>query len=145
MRHSGRILHQDWDLYDTRHVVYRPSRLTPAELEAGYWRAYESFYRWSAILRGAATKRSLANALRHLAYAGGWKKLEPLWDLVIRAKRVSALLPVLESVLTGFGRERRVDRSDAQPAQQAPPGERGGFEHLHRLGGSSASRPAGVR
>jgi radical SAM superfamily enzyme YgiQ (UPF0313 family) len=130
MRHSGRILHQDWDLYDTRHVVYRPSRLTPAELEAGYWRAYQSFYRWSAILRGAATKRSLSNALRHLAYAGGWKKLEPLWDLVIRAKRVSAMLPVLESVLTGFGRERRVDRSDAQPAQQVPPGERGGFEHL---------------
>ena len=25
------------------------------------------------------------------------EKLEPLWDLVIRAKRVSALLPVLEA------------------------------------------------
>jgi len=108
MRRDGRILHDDWDLYDTRHVVYRPSRLTPAELEAGYWGAYESFYRWASIFRGAATKPSFPGALRHVAYAGGWKKLEPFWDLVIRARRVSALLPALESVLTGFGRERRV-------------------------------------
>lgn len=104
MRSSHRILHDDWDLYDTRHVVYRPARLTPDELEAGYWRAYESFYRWGSIFRGAATKPSLVNAMRHVAYAGGWKKLEPFWDLVIRAKRVSALLPALESVLSGFGR-----------------------------------------
>jgi radical SAM superfamily enzyme YgiQ (UPF0313 family) len=102
MRRDGRILHEDWDLYDTRHAVYRPARLTPAELEAGYWHAYGSFYRWSSIVRGAATKASLAGALRHVAYAGGWKKLEPFWDLVIRARRVSALLPVLESVLRGF-------------------------------------------
>jgi radical SAM superfamily enzyme YgiQ (UPF0313 family) len=102
MQRDGRILHQNWDRYDTRHAVYRPARLTPAELEAGYWYAYESFYRWSSIVRGAATKPSLAGALRHVAYAGGWKKLEPFWDLVIRARRVSALLPVLESVLRGF-------------------------------------------
>jgi hypothetical protein len=37
-----------------------------------------------------------------MAYAGGWKKLEPMWDWVIRARRVSNLLPVLESVLAGF-------------------------------------------
>ena len=102
MRREGRILHEDWDRYDTRHAAFRPARLTPAELEAGYWHAYESFYRWSSIMRGAATKPSLAAALRHVAYAGGWKKLEPFWDLVIRARRVSALLPVLESVLRGF-------------------------------------------
>lgn len=36
---EGRLLHRDWDLYDTRHVVFQPSRLTPALLEAGYWRA----------------------------------------------------------------------------------------------------------
>jgi hypothetical protein len=33
----------------------------------------------------------------------GWKKFEPLWDMAIRLKRVTAMLPVLESVLTGFG------------------------------------------
>jgi hypothetical protein len=100
-------------------VVYRPFRLTPAELEAGYWRAYRSFYRWSSILRGAATKPSFAGAVRHVAYAGGWKKLEPFWDLVIRAKRVSALLPALESVLAGFIPSSR-DRALAGARVEAP-------------------------
>jgi radical SAM superfamily enzyme YgiQ (UPF0313 family) len=103
MERDGRILHRFWDLYDTRHVVYRPARLRPDALERGYWHAYESFYRWGSIVRGATTKPSLARALRHVAYTGGWKKLEPLWDLVIRARRVSTLLPVLETVLSGLG------------------------------------------
>jgi radical SAM superfamily enzyme YgiQ (UPF0313 family) len=104
MQRDGRILHNNWDLYDTRHVVYRPARLTPDDLEAGYWRAYDMFYRWRSIVRGAATKSTMIDALRHVAYAGGWKKLEPMWDVVIRARRVSSLLPVLESVLSAFGR-----------------------------------------
>jgi hypothetical protein len=39
-----------------------------------------------------------------MAYAAGWKKFEPAWDLVIRAKRASGMLPALEQVLGGFGR-----------------------------------------
>jgi radical SAM superfamily enzyme YgiQ (UPF0313 family) len=104
MQRDGRMLHENWDLYDTRHVVYRPARLSAPALEAGYWRAYEQFYRWCSIVRSAATKSSLIGKARPVAYAGGWKKLEPLWDFVIRAKRVSGLRPVLESVLTGFGK-----------------------------------------
>jgi radical SAM superfamily enzyme YgiQ (UPF0313 family) len=104
MSGDGRLLHSDWDLYDTRHVVYRPARLTPDQLEQGYWRAYRTFYRWSAIWRGASTKTSWIEAARHVAYAGGWKKLEPFWNLVIRARRVPRLRPLLEAVLLGFGR-----------------------------------------
>lgn len=104
MEAEGRITSRRWDRYDTRHVVFRPARLTAEELEAGYWRAYRDFYRWGSILRGASTKGTWGEQLRHLAYAGGWKKLEPLWDLVIRARRVTTMLPVLEGVLSGFGR-----------------------------------------
>jgi radical SAM superfamily enzyme YgiQ (UPF0313 family) len=104
MEAQGRLLHRDWDLYDTRHAVFRPARLSPRQLEDGYWRAYREFYRWSALWRGASTKPELAGRLRHLAYAGGWKKLEPLWDFVIRARRVTRLRPLLEAVLEGFGR-----------------------------------------
>lgn len=104
MAAQKRLLHSQWDLYDTRHVVYRPAKLTPETLEAGYWRAYGDFYRWGSIFKGASTKADLAGQLRHLAYAGGWKKFEPMWDWVIRARRVSNLLPLLESILTGFGR-----------------------------------------
>ena len=31
---QGRIITRDWDLYDTRHVVFRPARLTPQTLES---------------------------------------------------------------------------------------------------------------
>ena len=64
--------------------------MTPEQLEAGYWRAYRDFYRWSAIWNGAAGQDSLKARARHLAYAGGWRKFEPLWDLVIRARRVNS-------------------------------------------------------
>ncbi len=98
---QGRITSHNWELYDTRHVVFQPARLTPAALEAGYWQAYQQFYRWSAIFQGAWSKPDLPGRLRHLAYAGGWKKFEPLWDLVIRLKRVSNFLPLLERLLEG--------------------------------------------
>lgn len=103
---EGRITTENWDLYDTRHVVYRPARLTPEQLEDGYWRAYRDFYRWGSIFRGAATKERWMDRARHVAYAGGWKKLEPMWDAIIRAKRATGMLPVLESVLSGFGQYR---------------------------------------
>jgi radical SAM superfamily enzyme YgiQ (UPF0313 family) len=99
MQAEGRILHRDWDLYDTRHVVFETRRMRAFELEAGYWRAYREFYRWGSIFRGAATKPSWSAGLRHFAYAGGWKKFEPLWDWVIRAQKVTRMLPVLEAVL----------------------------------------------
>lgn len=99
MQADGRILHRDWDLYDTRHAVFRTRGMRAHELEAGYWRAYRDFYRWGSIFRGAAQKPEWRGRLRHFAYAAGWKKLEPLWDFVIRAKRVAHMLPVLEAVL----------------------------------------------
>jgi len=120
MAAERRITSTDWDRYDTRHVVFRPARLTPEELEAGYWRAYRDFYRWGSILRGASAKDAWGERLRHVAYAGGWKKLEPLWDLVIRARRVTAMLPVLEGVLSGFGRHKamKIDRNASSERQR---------------------------
>jgi radical SAM superfamily enzyme YgiQ (UPF0313 family) len=124
---SGRITTSDWNLYDTRHAVYRPARLTAHALEGGYRQAYRDFYRWGSILRGAWTEESWHGKLRHVAYAGGWKKFEPMWDWVIRAKRVTNLLPVLETVLAGVGRypaqeeEARPQQDEAQgPARSQP-------------------------
>lgn len=100
----GRIAHSDWDLYDTRHAVFEPARMSREDLERGYWRAYRNFYRWGSIARGAAAHGDLISAVRHFAYAAGWKKFEPLWDVVIRAKRAGMMLPVLETILSEFGR-----------------------------------------
>ncbi|MCP3857977.1 MAG: hypothetical protein GY698_25200, partial [Actinomycetia bacterium] len=41
---AGRILHQDWERYDTRHAVFQPANMTVDQLEAGYRRSYEQFY-----------------------------------------------------------------------------------------------------
>ncbi|HKC63096.1 MAG TPA: radical SAM protein, partial [Pyrinomonadaceae bacterium] len=46
MLKAERILHANWDEYDTRHAVFRPARMTPEALEEGYRRAYKEFYRW---------------------------------------------------------------------------------------------------
>jgi radical SAM superfamily enzyme YgiQ (UPF0313 family) len=110
---EDRITDRDWDHYDTRHVVYTPRGMTPDVLLAGYRRAYRDFYRWGSIVRGASHQPRLSQGLRHVAYAGGWKKFEPLWDLVIRARRVDRMLPLLESTLDAYGRarQRSLDRS----------------------------------
>lgn len=102
MRAEGRLLHSDWDRYDTRHTVFRPARMSPEALEAGYWRAYREFYSWKNLWHGAATKPSLAGATRHFTYAAAWKKCEPLWRLLIGAGQVARALPMLERVLAGF-------------------------------------------
>ncbi|HRE81206.1 MAG TPA: radical SAM protein [Opitutaceae bacterium] len=120
MQTEGRMLHSDWDLYDTRHTVFRPAHMTPMQLEKGYWHAYEEFYEWRSIFRGAATKEALFPALRHIAYAGGWKRFEPAWDWIIQTKRISRMLPVLEGVLTGLGSVKKAKSERMKPLIAEP-------------------------
>ncbi len=103
MESERRLLHRQWDLYDTRHTVFSPAKMTPATLEEGYWSAYQSFYRWSNIFEGAKTKETLVAAARHVAYSAGWKKFEPVWDFVIKAGRAAQMRPALEAILKSFG------------------------------------------
>jgi len=99
MMREGRITTSNWDRYDTRHVVYRPARLTPAALKDGYDWAYREFYRWRSIAGAAFAHGTIKHRAKHFAYAAGWKKFEPLWDIVIRARQLRAMTPVLEGVL----------------------------------------------
>lgn len=114
---ANRILTRDWDLYDTRHVVYRPARLTPEALKTGYDWAYREFYRWSSITRGARAHGSVKHQAKHFFYAAGWKKFEPLWDLVIRARQLRIMTPVLEGVLSKVTAscESRIANHDKAP------------------------------
>jgi len=109
MMMEERITSSNWNLYDTRHTVFQPKRMSADSLEAGYWRAYREFYRWRNIFRASGAHEGFLERTRHLAYAGGWKKFEPLWDWVIRAKRVANFLPLLESVLAGFGNHLKIE------------------------------------
>jgi radical SAM superfamily enzyme YgiQ (UPF0313 family) len=115
---DGRILTRDWDLYDTRHVVYQPARLTPEQLKNGYDWAYREFYRWSSIARASLSHESLKHQAKHFFYATGWKKFEPLWDMMIRAKQLRAMTPVLEGVLSKVtARRGPAEYAGASPAQ----------------------------
>jgi radical SAM superfamily enzyme YgiQ (UPF0313 family) len=100
MQAEGRITSRDWDLYDTRHVVFQPARLKPDALEAGYRRAYRDFYRWSSIVQASRAHGSLKHQAKHFFYAAGWKKFEPLWNFMIRARQLGCMTPVLEAVLS---------------------------------------------
>jgi len=108
---AGRLLTRDWDRYDTRHVVYRPARLTPEALKTGYDWAYREFYRWSSIAKASLAHGTLKHQAKHFFYAAGWKKFEPLWDMVIRAKQLGAMTPVLEGVLSKVTRADQNSRA----------------------------------
>lgn len=119
MTREGRIVTQDWNLYDTRHVVYRPAKLKPEALKAGYDWAYREFYRWSAIACAALRHGTLKHQAKHFFYAAGWKKFEPLWDLVIRTRQLTHVTPLLEAVLSRVTRRKREERVE-KPVQLFP-------------------------
>lgn len=120
---AGRITSRDWDRCDTRHVVYRPRRLSPEALEAGCRRAYRDVYAWRSIAASAGVQTTPERRLKHFAYAAGWKKFEPAWDLAIRLRRLGAMTPLLETLLStaqgaAEGAAQEAARGAAQGAAQ---------------------------
>jgi radical SAM superfamily enzyme YgiQ (UPF0313 family) len=100
MQREGRMRTHDWNLFDTRHVVYRPAQLKPEALKEGYEWAYEEFYRWRSIVRASLHHGTLKHQAKHFFYASGWKKFEPLWDFLIRMRQLTHVTPLLEGVLS---------------------------------------------
>lgn len=106
---AGRITHFHWDMYDTRHVVYKPSHISSFDLKFGYEQAYRDFYSWSNIWKASLTKNSFSGWVKHFAYAAGWKKMEPMWRFIIQSGALQYMLPVLETLLG----HQQSDRSNA--------------------------------
>ena len=62
---EGRILTEDWELYDGQHVVFEPAWMSPGALLAGTERAWLQTYRFRSIakrLAGSRTQLGLALA-----------------------------------------------------------------------------------
>ncbi|MEA2161946.1 MAG: hypothetical protein QOK37_73 [Thermoanaerobaculia bacterium] len=126
MQADKRLTTSNWDLYDTRHVVYKPARLSPAALEKGYNWAYREFYRWSSIARASLTHGSVKHQTKHFFYAAGWKKFEALWNFVIRMKQLRKMTPMLEAVLAKVTASeadevKSISRGDAEAAERGNP------------------------
>jgi radical SAM superfamily enzyme YgiQ (UPF0313 family) len=48
---EGRLLTEDWDLYDANHVVYQPRTFTPDQLLEGYYGALKEVYTLPSIFK----------------------------------------------------------------------------------------------
>ncbi|MHC4743475.1 MAG: B12-binding domain-containing radical SAM protein [Planctomycetota bacterium] len=96
---DGRILHRNWDYYDTDHAVFRPRRMTPEQLESGHKRAYREFLTYTSIFRRSL---GLPGAAKRLAYNIAWMKMDPLWVAVIRL----GLMPYATRLFTKVLRAR---------------------------------------
>lgn len=97
---DGRILTRNWDMYDTRNVVYKTRNLTAEELKSGYDWAYKEFYTWSNIFKASKNHDMMKHKMKHFFYTAGWKKFEPFWNFVIKSRHLNNMTPVLESVLS---------------------------------------------
>jgi len=116
MVREGRMLTRNWNLYDTRHVVFRPAQLRPETLQEGYDWAYREFYRWRSIAHAALHHGTVKHQAKHFFYAAGWKKFEPLWGLIIRARQLNRITPLLEAVLSRVSGEKTGIHKEADTA-----------------------------
>ena len=48
---EGRIFDYDWAKYDGKHVVFQPKRMTPEQLQEGFFWANHELYSWPSIWR----------------------------------------------------------------------------------------------
>jgi len=81
MKAEGRLLHEDWSRYDTAHCVFRPRKMSPEELEAGYAWIYRRLFSARSIwARRPEDWRAVAP---YLAMSLVYKRSNPLWERLI--------------------------------------------------------------
>lgn len=71
LQSEGRILSQNWELYDGQHVVYQPAQMSAQELLGGIETAWKSTYSWANIARRLAGSRRML--LKSLAANLGYR------------------------------------------------------------------------
>jgi len=79
---EGRILHRDWNRFDTAHVVFRPKHMSCEELDRGYAWCYETLFSHRSIW-----KRRPADAkavLPYLAMSYLYKRSNRFWHQLIK-------------------------------------------------------------
>jgi radical SAM superfamily enzyme YgiQ (UPF0313 family) len=85
---DGRLLHRDWDRYDTGHAVFRPKLMSPAELEQGYRWLYRRVFSAKSIW--ARKPRQASAVVPYLAMAWLYKRCNWLWKFLIMHRLTNA-------------------------------------------------------
>jgi radical SAM superfamily enzyme YgiQ (UPF0313 family) len=95
MQQEGRILHRNWNLYDTAHVVFKPRHMTPDELASGYAWCYRRLFSHRSIWRRRPTDPRAV--LPYLAMSYLYKRSNRFWHLLIRHRLTAvAWRPLVE-------------------------------------------------
>ena len=111
LKKENRILHQDWQYYDTQHVVFQPAQMTAEELYSGFRWAYRRTFSRSAVLRRTfASPHPVITLLGNTAYRLYARRLSKASE---HQRRPSAQEPGPE------------DYADRLPARGSPPGDGG--------------------
>jgi radical SAM superfamily enzyme YgiQ (UPF0313 family) len=106
MDSEGRLLHKDWSLYDTAHVVFEPKGMTADELADGYAWCYRHLFSHRSIwCRRPRDWRAVAP---YLAMSYLYKRSNFLWHLMIRNRLTARLWrPLVEGTRRRHLRFRR--------------------------------------
>ena len=92
---EGRLLHNDWDRYDTAHVVFRPRHMSPERLYEGYAWLYRRLFSHASIWR--RRPEELGAIPGYLAMSYLYKRANWLWPFLIRKRLVArAWRPLVE-------------------------------------------------
>lgn len=89
MEEEGRILHRDWSLYDTAHVVFQPKRMTVEQLAEGYEWCYRRLFSNASIWCRRPAQTSAV--LPYLAMSYLYKKSNRFWYYLIRHRLTSVV------------------------------------------------------
>ncbi len=89
MEAQGRLLHKDWTLYDTGHVVFRPRHMTPEQLAEGYAWCYRRLFSHRSIWR--RRPRDVRAVLPYLAMSYLYKRSNRLWYRLICHRLTAAV------------------------------------------------------
>jgi radical SAM superfamily enzyme YgiQ (UPF0313 family) len=120
MEAEGRLLHRNWELYDTGHCVFRPKHMEPEVLEAGYAWCYERLFSHRSIWDRRPEDPSAV--LPYLAMTYLYKHSNRLWEWLIRHRLVhAAWRPLVEATRWRHVRYRKrlEQRPVADPQPQA--------------------------
>lgn len=81
MKAEGRILTEEWSLYDERHAVFQPTQMTPAALQEGMRRAWRDAFSAGRIA-GRVRRAGLRGGLA-LAYNIGFRRITPRAEALV--------------------------------------------------------------
>jgi radical SAM superfamily enzyme YgiQ (UPF0313 family) len=115
MEAEGRLLHKDWSLYDTAHVVFRPRRMSIDQLAEGYAWCYERLFSHRSIWRRRpADYRAV---LPYLAMSYLYKRSNRFWHFLVRRRLTGAVWrPLVEWTRRRHLRfRRRLEKSSQAP------------------------------